>query len=267
MAWKIAESLPSTTMPATTKARPSQLQRLFAARPIERIEANRVLYRGDSESGFLFEIARGCVRHFTMCRDGRRSIVAFSFEGDYCGDPLERANIFSAEAITQLEVRRISGAQLRAAVANLPELEGELLALACRELESAQTHCVVLRSNSALAKVASFLVSSESRLASGDAPQRVIQLPMSRLDVADFLGLTIESVSRAFTQLKMCGYISVTGRNQIVIGEISALRKLADAYPLEALVPHSSRAHNMIELKPARVGRLSTEQSDPRTTH
>jgi CRP/FNR family transcriptional regulator len=222
--------LPAVTVSGATVSQPFHLRRLFAARHTETIEANEALFH-ETEPGYLFEIVSGCVRRYTMRCDGRRSIVAFSFEGDYCGHLLAEASALSAEAVTPLTVRRIGWAQLRAVLATEPPIEGELLQLARRELETTREHVALLGSNRAISKVASFLLSCAERLPSQDAEAHVLSLPMRRLDIADFLGLTIESVSRALTQLRLDGCISLKASNEVILEDTAALRQIADELP------------------------------------
>ena len=206
------------------------LQSLFASKPAKRIEPNVALYL-DAEPNALFEVVSGCVRRYAMRSDGRRSIIAFSFADEYCGCSLEGPNPLAAEAVTPVMVRRIDRFQLRAAIAQKPHLEAELLQLAWRELEDARAHMAVLGSNGAVSKVASFLLSCAARLPSRDGQTHVLDLPMPRLDIADFLGLTIESVSRALTRLRLSGCISLRSTSRVIFEDIAALRDIADELP------------------------------------
>jgi len=204
----------------------SQFQRLFVSRHVERIDANEELY-DEAEPSWAFEIVSGCVRHSTLRPNGRRSIVSFSFEGDYCGYLFGGTSGLVAEAVAPSTVRRIPVTQFRTALAQQPGLEVELLHLARRELDSARAHLLLLGSSSAVLRVASFLLSCAERLPSQDAGKYAVNLPMRRLDIADFLGLTIESVSRALTQLKRLRCISIRGANDVIFENVSMLRQLA----------------------------------------
>lgn len=243
---------PLRAAPAAATALPWRLHGLFANSPIERIGVHDVLYREETEPGFLFAIAEGCVRRFTMRHEGRRSIIGFAFAGDYCGDPFEGGHAMSAEAVTPVKVRRISRAQFRSAVAHHPEIGAEVLQLACRELARMNEHAMLLGLGAAHSRLASFLVSFEERLAPAAIGRRAIHLPMGRLDLADFLGLTIESVSRAFTQLKSFGVISLDGTNEVVIENISALRQIAEGRKIAPKL-HSSQAQHALARRSARV--------------
>lgn len=236
----------------TTTPKLSHLQRLFASRHTEWVDVNAALY-GESEPDYLFEVVSGCVRRYTIRCDGRRAIVSFAFEGDYCGHFLEGTSALIAEAVTTLTVRRISGAQLRSAITEQPSIEGELLQLARRELDSARTHLVLLGSSSAVLKVASFLLSCTERLSSRDAKKQAVSLPMRRLDIADFLGLTIESVSRSLTLLKRRGCISLRGPNEVTLQNVSALRRIANEQSSEELVPMLGRHFAMGNVHPLRM--------------
>jgi len=84
-----------------TSPRISEMQRLFASRHTERIDANEALFH-EAESHWIFEVVSGCVRNYTLRRDGRRSIVSVSVEGDYCGNLFEGTNSLVTEAVTQI---------------------------------------------------------------------------------------------------------------------------------------------------------------------
>ena len=234
MASSIAQALPrSVRARANTTPNPvplAGLRRLLASRPLELIQAGDVILREHTTSHHLYEIVNGCVRRLLIKPDGRRSIIDFLFAGDFFGDLLEGEHSLTAEAVTDLEIRRISRAQLHAAHAEFPNLENELLALAWHDLSAAQHHVVLLGANTARARVAMFLLEAakwNKNPDHGASPTDEIELPMSRLDIADFLGLTIESVSRVLTQFKVSGLISVRGIHKIVLKKVPELQRLA----------------------------------------
>ncbi len=208
----------------------SGLRRLLASRPLEMIQAGDVILREETTSYHLYEIVNGCVRRLLIKPDGRRSIIDFLFAGDFFGDLLEGEHSLTAEAVTDLEIRRISRTQLHAAHAEFPHLENELLALAWHDLSAAQHHVVLLGANTARARVAMFLLEAAKWSKGSDrgvGANDEIDLPMSRLDIADFLGLTIESVSRVLTQFKVSGLISVRGIHKIALKKMPELQHLA----------------------------------------
>lgn len=197
---------------------------------MELIQAGDVILREHTTSHHLYEIVNGCVRRLLIKPDGRRSIIDFLFAGDFFGDLLEGEHSLTAEAVTDLEIRRISRAQLHAAHAEFPHLENELLELAWHDLSAAQHHVVLLGANTARARMAMFLLKATKWSRGSDhggGTTDEIDLPMSRLDIADFLGLTIESVSRVLTQFKVSGLISVRGIHNIVLNKVPELQRLA----------------------------------------
>jgi CRP-like cAMP-binding protein len=204
------------------------LRRLLASRPLEMIQAGDLILREHSTSHHFYEIVSGCVRRLLIKPDGRRSIIDFLFAGDFFGDLLEGEHSLTAEAVTDLEIRRISRTQLHSVQAQFPHLENELLALAWHDLSAAQHHVVLLGANTARARVAMFLLGAAKWSRGPDrSAGDEIDLPMSRLDIADFLGLTIESVSRVLTQFKVSGVISVRGIHKIELKNVAELQRLA----------------------------------------
>jgi CRP-like cAMP-binding protein len=200
------------------------LRRLLATRPLERVASGEVIGR-ITTTQYLYELVSGCARRFLIKPDGRRAILDFIFPGQFFGDFLEGTHILTTEAVTKLEIRRISRSQLVAAQAKLPQLENDLLEMARRDLRAAQNHVVLLGAPTARARVSTFLLIAAKWNA--EEPQRTVDLPMSRQDIADFLGLTIESVSRCLTQFKTAGIITIEAVHKVVLKDISALQHLA----------------------------------------
>jgi CRP/FNR family transcriptional regulator len=124
-------------------------------------------------------------------------------------------------------VHRLGVGALRKRLAQTPALHDELFALGCNQLVNSMEHSVVLARLSAHGRVAAFLLWFAERLQRKVVPSQVIDLPMSRLDIADFLGLTIESVSRSMTRLKGDGLIAVPNIHKVVLRDVATLRILA----------------------------------------
>jgi len=160
--------------------------------------ASQVLcYEGDPARHF-FTIRRGVVRAVRTFPDGRRSIVGFLHEGDFFGGGFGRKTYdATAEAVTDLDYCRIGVADLDDLSKAFPALCHHLAGMAAERLHTADDHIVLLSRKTAIEKVAAFLLASAEW--AGNAVQ--FDLPMARSDIADYLGLTIETISRTMTRL------------------------------------------------------------------
>jgi len=165
----------------------------------------------------FYNLLEGVMRLYKLLPDGRRQIVGFALPGDFLGMTTSARHSFSADAIGAVAVCRFSRTSFARFIENKPHLLRRMNELAVRELSQAQDHMVLLGRRSAEEKVATFLIGWRDRLAQLGSPSKTVALPMSRQDIADFLGLTIETVSRTFTKLERDRVI------EILPGSISLL--------------------------------------------
>jgi CRP/FNR family transcriptional regulator, anaerobic regulatory protein len=157
----------------------------------------------------FYNLLQGVMRLYKLLPDGRRQIVGFALPGDFLGMTATARHSFSADAIGSVAVCRFSRAEFARFIDDKPHLLRRINELAVRELSQAQDHMVLLGRRSAEEKVATFLVGWRDRLGRLSEPTRTVPLPMSRQDIADYLGLTIETVSRTFTKLERDGVIQI----------------------------------------------------------
>jgi CRP/FNR family nitrogen fixation transcriptional regulator len=160
-----------------------------------------------------------------ICRflsDGRRQIDAFYGEGDVFGFDLANARSFSAEAVTDCTVRCYQQVKLAGDKEGAMAVPQQLFSYAMGRLAKAQEHAMVLSRRSALERVAAFLV----EWAKNSTRKGIVSLAMSRTDIGDYLGLTIETVSRTLSHLEREGYIAVPTARQIEIKNTVALQNL-----------------------------------------
>ncbi len=176
---------------------------------------------GDDADCF-YKVVKGTVRTFKLLSDGRRQIDAFHMQGDIFGVEAGDEYRFTAEAAEDAVViayRRWCPTSL-AATDNV--FAGEILSSMLQALGRAQNHMLLLGRKSALEKVAAFLLEMFER-----SREAAVDLPMCRVDIADHLGLTIETVSRSLTQLERTGVIDLpVNRRTIVVRDVAALRRL-----------------------------------------
>jgi CRP/FNR family transcriptional regulator len=178
---------------------------------------------GDQATAF-FNITSGTARLYKLMPDGRRQITGFANGGNFLGLAVSHGYAFSAEAVDTVRYCRFPRAGLRALMRDFPLLEERLLRIASTELVAAQEQMLLLGRKSARERVASFLV-TRSRIAT--SPARFV-LPMGRGDIADYLGLTIETVVRTLKKLRDDGMIEVVNTLDVAIREPAALQRLAD---------------------------------------
>jgi CRP/FNR family transcriptional regulator, nitrogen fixation regulation protein len=177
---------------------------------------------GDNEPAeYLYKVVSGTVRTYKILSDGRRQVGGFYLPGDIFGLEFADEHTLSAEAITDAKVLVIKRSALTALAGSNAAVARQLVAFTGRELRRVQDR-ILLLIKSAQERVASFLLEMAERAPAGNA----IDLPMSRQDIADYLGLTIETVSRTLTSLESCAAIEVPSSRRIVLRNQSALRRL-----------------------------------------
>lgn len=179
---------------------------------------------GESEpAGSVYRVLKGVVRTYRILADGRRQIAEFFLPGDVFGLESGLEHRTSAEAVSDCEILVLRRSKLAERAASDSPTAHKLWALTLNQLRRSEEHMLVLGRKSACERLAWFLLDMSVRI---PAPDRV-DLPMSRQDIADFLGLTIETVSRTMTQLQDEGVIALASSRQVVLRDKTALNDLA----------------------------------------
>ena len=186
-------------------------------------DRNAEIYGEDEAAEHVYVMLTGAVRICKLLGDGRRQIEAFCLPGDVFGWEATQRHRFSAEAVSDCKVVRIKRSILFARAADDAELAHALWALTAAQLHRAQDHLLVLGRKNAQERVASFLLDLAGR---SEADANEVILPMSRQDIADYLGLTIETVSRALTHLEEKAAIALPSSRRVVLRDRNALRQL-----------------------------------------
>lgn len=187
-------------------------------------EADEEIFAEGDRTVCFYKVVSGGVRTYKLLSDGRRQIDAFHLPGDIFGLEVGEEHRFGAEAVTatRLIVHR---REPRGLVGDGGVLAREVVAAVMRGLERAQDHMMLLGRKSAKERIATFLLSLSQRISNASG---AIELPMSRCDMADHLGLTVESVSRTVTLLEREGLIELPpNRRTVVLRNATALRHLA----------------------------------------
>ena len=206
---------------------PNSLRTLFAKQPAEHLAPGQALFFEGDQAKHVFDVLEGTLRIYRIIADGRRVITGFLDAGDMVGVSLRGNYLYSAEAITSAKVRRLTRKTFDAAVSDSAELRPQVLAHVCDEMAAAQDQMVLLSSKNAEERVCTFLQKRLKRSIAEGAMQRIVDLPMTRQDMADYLGLTIETVSRTITKLAGKGIVAAAGRHSLQITKPSALAHLA----------------------------------------
>jgi CRP/FNR family transcriptional regulator, anaerobic regulatory protein len=157
----------------------------------------------------FYNLLEGVMRLYKLLPDGRRQIIGFALPGDFLGLAASARHNFSADAIGPVVLCQFSKSAFARFSEDRPDLLRRINELAVRELSQAQDHMVLLGRRSAEEKVATFLIGWRDRLVHVTGPSPTVSLPMSRQDIADYLGLTIETVSRTFTKFERDGVIAI----------------------------------------------------------
>jgi CRP/FNR family nitrogen fixation transcriptional regulator len=182
---------------------------------------NAEIYGEGEPADYLYKMVSGTARTYKVLSDGRRQIGGFYLPGDILGLETTDEHSFSAEAISGCKVLLIKRSALVAMAGRRDEILGQMWSLIGEELRRVQAHSLLLI-KSAQERVAAFLLEMAERVSTDNA----VELPMSRQDIADYLGLTIETVSRTLTQLERLAAIQLSSSRRIVLRNRSALNLL-----------------------------------------
>jgi CRP/FNR family transcriptional regulator len=180
---------------------PDEMAEFVRFSQVVHLPAKAALLEQDEPADHIYNLTQGVVRLYRLLADGRRQIVGFALPGDFLGLAMSRTNIFSADAVAPVAACRFSRESFAGYVDSKPHLLKRLHELATHELTLAQDQMVLLGRRTAEEKVAAFLLSTRDRWARVNGAHFHVPLPMSRQDIGDFLGLTVETVSRMMTRL------------------------------------------------------------------
>lgn len=190
------------------------------------VESGSELIGESRETRTYANIISGVVKLTKMMADGRQQIVGLQFAPDFLGRPFRAASGITADAATDVDVCSFPKTVIDQMIKETPELEHRLLEQTLKELDEARDWMLTLGRKTASEKVASFLYLIATNIdPESDANSARFELPLTRSDIADFLGLTIETVSRQMTRLRKEGIILIANNRQV---EVPDLVKLAE---------------------------------------
>jgi len=197
--------------------------------PVELPHGATAFDEGDA-ADYVYNLTAGYMKLYKLLPDGRRQITGFVFPGDFMGLASDREYVHTAEAITDAALCKFKRTQLERLFHEMPKLESRLLDMSRNELAEAHNQMLLLGRKSAVERIASFLLMLMKRADQLELPTDPLEIPMSRNDIGDYLGLTTETVSRTLTRLKQGGVITLNSDRRISISSESALSELAEGY-------------------------------------
>ena len=195
---------------------------------MQRLRPEQSVFHEGDPAKRVFMVTQGALKLYTLLADGRRQITGFMFPGDFLGVSVDEEYAFTVEALEETELWWFSRDAFDRFIAENPQVERELYRLAAHELAEAQRQMVLLGRKAAAERLASFFLSLLERAerASG-VPERTFDLPMSRIDIADYLGLTKETVSRMLAHLRSRSLIRLQTQDRVEVLDRDGLRSVA----------------------------------------
>jgi CRP/FNR family transcriptional regulator len=219
--------IPSLEDAAVVRLTDRQRQELVGMSTRLRLPARTVPYEADSPAKWLFVVSEGVVKTFRDLPSGKRRITAFLYAGDIFGLSKNERYVNSAQAVTRVTLYRMPLDALKEVLLHDGELQFKFLRKITHELREAQQRSVIIGRRDAVGRVAMFLTMTKKKTQGSNAsPTALIPLPMSRSDIADFLALSLEAVSRATAELERRHLVEFESRLARVLDD-KRLTKLA----------------------------------------
>ena len=202
--------------------------RLFCISSVHTVPAKEVLYCQDEPGDHVYEVIEGVLKLYMLTADGRLQITGFAYPGQILALDAGPTYTTTAEAVTKARVCQYPRAKFERVIDAYPKFARQLFAIVAQDLTAARSQMLLLGRKSATEKVASFLLDlAERNDARGEDPTR-IDLPMPRGDIGDYLGLSLETVSRTITQLRQLGVLDLRQHRTVAICDMDRLNDLAE---------------------------------------
>jgi len=201
-----------------------------ALRALERVgtvshfDRNQTIFNEGDESHYVYRVVHGTTRSVCVLTDGRRQILDFGHSGDFLGLGSQSQHLLSGEAVTDVTLICYPRGQIERLENVNPAFRKRIVEILANGLAESQSHLVMLGQQTAVERVAWFLVGNGQRQAFGDG---MVDLPMNRQDIADYLGLTLETVSRVLSLLKRRRLISLANAHEVKIKDGAVLEAMA----------------------------------------
>ncbi len=205
-----------------------ELERLNAIVTEVHRSRKQILFSQDDPADSVFVVTSGHIRISRLLADGRRQVTGFLYPGDFLGMAYGLEYAYTAEAIDNVVLCRFPRKKLEALFRELPHLEMRLFEIASNELIAAQHQMVLLGQKTATERVSSFLLENVRRCENKGQNGSELHLPMSRVDIADYVGLSPETISRVLHELAEKGVIEIPSAPHIIIKRREKLEELAE---------------------------------------
>ena len=189
-------------------------------------QKEHVFFEGDSRDN-IYEVVEGVVSVYSIMPDGRRQVISFCYPGTLLGFGHAKSYLYNAETLTPVALRSYPAGALEKLATERPELSQSLMSFMMAELAAARDQLLTLGRKSAPEKIASFLLDVSRHNADCGEDPSTLELPMTRSDIADYLGLTIETVSRNFTKLRSDGVIELRHNTTVLVRDMDRLEEIA----------------------------------------
>lgn len=206
---------------------PHQLADFATASSHVRFKPGQTVCEEGAPADWVFSVTSGVIGLHKALPDGRRQTTGFLFAGDFLGLSSRVVNACGGDAATEVEACRFARTRFETYLESYPGLRKRLLGMTIDELSAAHEHMLLLGRKSARERLASFLLRLSDRATARQMPANPLSLPMRRAAIADHLGLTVETVSRAFTGLARSGVIEMMSPGAVRIASMPALRHAA----------------------------------------
>lgn len=205
----------------------SELATLRRSGSCKRLSAGEPLCWQGDQATHVYTVTHGMLRLSRVLSDGRRQVTGFAFPGDFLGVTMEDEHTFTAEALSEVELCQFSRGRFDSFIESHPHMERTLYSVAARELAAARDQLVLLGRKTATERLASFLLEMARHTAQTAGDPMRVSLPMARIDIADYLGLRIETISRELGVLKASRLVRMVGIHELWILDKLELERLA----------------------------------------
>ena len=205
-----------------------KLDACFADAPMRQFRSSEMLFADGDLKQHTYKIESGALLVYKILRDGVRQIVNLAFPGDYVGLEAGDTHTYEAQALSLTRIRTLSTGTLWRRAAEDPALARDIVETVSRDFSETRSHLLTIGRLSATGRVATFLLTLVHRNARRKLDPNSLLLPVRRSDIADFLCLSVETVSRSLTELKAAGAISLKGWRYIRVHDVDLLERLAD---------------------------------------
>jgi len=208
----------------------TELDRLNAIRMPAQMTGGGTLFDEGATADYVYNLTVGTMKLYRLLPDGRRQITGFVYPGDFLGLANNGERAYTAEALSDISLCKFKRGQLENLFNEFPKLKDRFLGISRDELVAAQAQMLLLGRKTARERIASFIIATIERAELMGLPTSPIEVPMSRNDIGDYLGLTTETVSRTLTRLKQTKMISLPANKQIGIIDRDGLTKIAEGF-------------------------------------